>query len=112
MVNKATNETGLVKSITRTILATYPDAWTFKVHGNPMQRAGVPDILVAVEGRLIGLEVKFQRPGESREHALGRVSDLQWNEITKMRRAGCAADVVLTAEEALAVIREALDEGA
>lgn len=109
MVNKATNEAGLVKSIIRTIKAEYPEAWFLKVHGSPMQRAGVPDILVVVDGRLIGLEVKFQRPGESVEHALGRVSALQWNEIDKMRRAGCAADAVLTAEEALAVIRGALD---
>lgn len=107
MATAPTNEAGLVRAIVRDIKAAYPDAWVFKVHGNPMQKAGVPDLLVALDGRLVGIEVKFQRPGESSTHAYGRVSELQWSEIESLRVAGCTADAVLSSEEALGLIREA-----
>lgn len=39
------------------------DIWSLNVHGNPVQKGGVPDILLCVRGRFVGAELKL--PGES-----------------------------------------------
>lgn len=102
------NETQATKRITRAIKEKYPDAWILKVHGGGYQSAGVPDLLVCVDGKLIGLEVKHRKPGESEEHARGRASALQLAEIEKLQRAGAVAAVVLNEEEALEEVARAL----
>ena len=103
------NESVLVNRIKREILKVYPLAWVFKVVGNPQQAGGVPDLLVGVEGRLVGLEVKCKRPGESEQAARNRATRLQLTQITELRDAGCAAEVVISPAEALAVIQQALE---
>jgi len=106
------NETGLVREIVRAVRAAHPDAWCFKVHGSPTQTIGTPDLLIVVQGRMIAAEVKHQKPGESREHALSRATAVQRRQIEVLRKAGAVADVVLSAEETLALIDLALrDEG-
>lgn len=102
-------ETRLVRKIVKAILAEWPSAWCFKVQGNPYQSAGVPDLLVVVSGRLVGIEVKAQRPGESEEHALGRVTLRQWATIEALRRAGATAGPALSVEDSLALVSHALD---
>lgn len=102
-----TNEAGLVAAITRAIKKHFPSAWVFKVHGSPVQMAGVPDLLVCHEGRLLAFEVKFQRPGESREHALSRVSPIQRAQITALQASGATALPVLSPEEVLEVMYQA-----
>lgn len=103
-----TNEAGVVASIQRAILEAYPGAWIFKVVGSPFQMSGVPDLLAVVEGHLFGLEVKYQRPGESRAAALERATPGQQVQILRLRRAGAVAGVVTTPAEALALIRTVL----
>lgn len=103
------NESGEVAAIWKAIRREHPKAWVFKVVGNPYQMSGVPDLLVCVEGLLVGLEVKFQRPGESVEHALSRVTPRQWQQIREINEAGGYAAAVLNPAGALAAIREALD---
>ena len=103
-----TNEKGVVAAISAAIYAKYPTAWVFKVVGGPFQMSGVPDLLVCVHGLLVGLEVKFQRPGESRAAALSRVTTRQAAVIRDIRAAGGMADAVLSSEEALSVIALAL----
>lgn len=39
------------------------DIWVLNVHGNPVQKGGVPDLLLCVRGRFVGIELK--RPGET-----------------------------------------------
>lgn len=104
------NEAGVVKAIWNAIRVAYPAAWLFKVHGGPYQQAGVPDLLICVEGRLVGLEVKHQKPGESATAARERTTPLQRNEIRKLNAAGATARTVLDPAEALAAIEWALDE--
>lgn len=103
-----TSEKGVVAAIVTAIRKNYPTAWIFKVVGGPFQMSGVPDLLVCVEGLLVGLEVKFQRPGESRNAALSRVTQRQAAVIRDIRAAGGTADAVLTPHEALSVIALAL----
>lgn len=99
-----TNETGLVAHIWKAVKEKYPSAWLMKVHGGPMQQAGVPDLLMCVNGMLVGAEAKDQKPGESEEHARERATPLQRIQIAQINAAGGIAGVVLTPEEALDLI--------
>lgn len=101
-------ETRLVNRIRSAIYAVCPDAWVLKVNGGPYQDAGVPDLLVVVSGRLVGIEVKAPRPGESREAALRRVTARQLAVLDALRRAGAEGGVVLSVEEALDLIQSVL----
>ena len=53
-----------------------------KLHGGPMQRAGLPDWLIIYHGRTYAIEVK--RPG-------GKATRLQEHTLAGMRRAGAIA---------------------
>lgn len=64
--------------------------------------------MVCVEGRLIGIEVKFVRAGESVKHARGRATPLQRKEIEDLTRAGAVAGVATSVEEALALVEESI----
>lgn len=86
----------------------YPGAYTVKIHGGSYQAAGIPDILVAIDGKIIGIEVKKQKAGESARHAYDRTTILQKAQIAKMRRAGAVAGVAITVEEALELVAMAV----
>ena len=101
-------ETKLVARIRKAIAKRYPSAWAIKVHGDSYQETGLPDLLLCVEGHLIGLEVKCPRPGESREHALARATPKQRAQLARIRAAGGTGAVVVSEEEALDVIGRAL----
>lgn len=102
----ATNESGLTNNIRKAILKEYPCAWIIKVAGGYFQQPGIPDLLVCVDGKLIGLEVKFQRPGESLKRALGRATELQLHQIKLIQEAGGVAGVVASVEQALQLIHD------
>lgn len=97
-------ETRLVGAIRRAILEAHADAWVVKVAGGPYQEAGIPDLIVCVGGRLVGLEVKAPRPGESPAAARRRASAIQLAQLERIRRAGGSAAVVLSVDEALEVV--------
>lgn len=107
----ATNETGVVREIVQAVTEAYPGSWGMKVHGSPYQPVGIPDLLFCVRGRFVALEVKYQRPGESREHAGSRATPQQLAQIASIRRAGGGAHVVVSAAEALRVIEDTLQGG-
>jgi hypothetical protein len=98
-------ESVLVHAIRKTIEAAYPSAFVMKNHGSMYMAAGIPDLFVFVEGRTYALEVKRQRPGESLEAARGRCSPMQRFTMAKFRKAGVAADCVLSPAEAMAVLQ-------
>lgn len=106
---QATNESGVVKQIVVAVKKKYPQSWIMKVHGGPMQVAGIPDLLILVDGLLIGAEVKHQKPRESDAHARGRATPIQLAQIEKIKAAGGTAGVVLSAEETLALIEQAIN---
>jgi len=105
-MTKPTNETALVHAIRNAINVHYPDAWVMKVHGGPFQPVGIPDMLVCVKGQLFAFEVKHQKPGESHQHAMDRVTRAQWAQIERMRRAGAVAEVVMAVDEVLNIIED------
>lgn len=103
-----TNEKGLQKAIEKEVARRYPDVWVFHPVGSPYQATGVPDLLLCVKGQLVGMEVKFPRPGETRAHALSRATARQWSQIERIRKARGVADVVLSVEQAMDLIGEVI----
>lgn len=97
-------ETALVGRIKKAVLARFPDAMVVKIHGGAYQTAGLPDLVVVVDGRIYGFEVKKQRLGESAEHAYGRATILQKARLADLRRAGGIGAVVLSVDEVLALL--------
>ena len=69
--------------------------WFAKIHGGPMQVAGIPDLLVVYRGRLIALEIK--RPGRN-------ATPLQQHMMDAMRAAGAVAVVVSSVHDTYKVI--------
>ena len=100
------NERGLVTNIKKAIQREYPDSWVMKVHGSPYQMIGVPDLLVIIRGVVIAMEVKLPAARESAEHARGRASLHQIEQIRQINEAGGHAAVVLSVEEALDFIEQ------
>lgn len=97
-------ETVLVENMKRAIIKRYPSAWVFKVAGGVYQNAGVPDLLVCIDGRLYAIEAKRQGAGETADAARRRVTPRQEAQIAALRRAGAKAAVALTVEDALRII--------
>ena len=74
-------------------------AWVFNVHGSPYQQVGVPDLLVAYQGRFYAMEVK--RPG-------GILSPVQAKVIEEIRASGSVAGRVESIEEAVELLETIL----
>lgn len=106
----AKRETRLVNRMRKAIEQSYPEAMAVKIHGSPYQRAGLPDLVVILRGRVAGLEVKAAAPGESEEHARQRVTALQQATLDEMARAGAVTAVVVSVEEAVRVVRALLGD--
>ncbi len=87
------NETMLVRAIVEALRDR--GCYVRKIHGGPMQHAGLPDLYVLFAGRSIWLEVK--QPS-------GHTSKLQEIEIQRLRRAGAVACVVTSVREAITAI--------
>lgn len=71
------------------------NVWCYKVWGNQMTPAGIPDIVGVFEGQFLGIETKM--PG-------GKLSDIQKYRINEMRKAGAVITVARSVEEALELV--------
>ncbi len=65
--------------------------WWVKLHGGPMQKKGLPDLLVVYQGRAVFMEVKA--PG-------GEATKLQAHIIKQLQAAGAKAEVVTSVHAA------------
>ena len=101
-------ETRLVAKLRQGILARYPTAFIFKVHGGPYQEAGIPDLVACIEGRFVGIEVKEKKQGESVQAAYGRATPLQLRQIELIEQAGGSAGVAISLEDCLEIIEQAI----
>lgn len=101
MTQKA--ETRLQRRIQDAIKKAYPTSFGFKVHGGPFQRAGIPDLVVCIQGLYFGLEVKVPKKG--------KLSAIQVDTIEKINNAGGIAAEVTSPQEALDTIAKGLREG-
>jgi hypothetical protein len=73
--------------------------FAFKVHGGPSMMAGLPDIIVCVEGFFCGLETKMPAKRNN-------VSEIQKLRHEEIRDAGGFAAVVCGVNEALSLIED------
>ena len=81
------------KAITKKIrdwLKLQPNVWFFKVHGGPHQAAGVPDLILCVNGHFVALEVK--RPGK-------KATVLQTRTIQQINNSNGDAHIVTSLDE-------------
>lgn len=74
-----------------------PHCWCVKLHGSPMQRAGLPDIVGCRRGRYFGLEVKL--PGKEKT-----LTDLQAATLKHIKEAGGLSAMVTSVDQALKVV--------
>lgn len=94
-------ETRLHGRIKKAVLKTYPGSWIVKIHGGPMQPAGIPDLVGVISGRFVGLEVKLP----DGDHELTK---LQESQLRAIRAAGGIGAVVTSPEEALEALADEL----
>lgn len=88
-------EAAIVRSIQR--LAAKLDVMAIKIHGGPLQQAGLPDLLLLANGRALFLEVKAEG---------GEVSKLQWLTLEAIAAKGIATAVVWNKAQAEEKMRE------
>lgn len=108
-MTKPRNETQLTGQIVKAVKQEYPEIWTLKTHGSGYQRVGVPDLIFCIRGQFVAVEVKHQKPGESVEHLLGRVSVRQRDELDAVHGAGGIAIVAWEIEHVLDALGEAVE---
>lgn len=72
------SEAAYTKKVTQH-LKSLPKCWFFKVWGGGYQRAGIPDIIGVLNGRLIGIELKS---------SVGKPSALQLRNVKLINDAG------------------------
>lgn len=70
-------------------------AWCYKVWGNEMTPAGIPDIVGVYKGQFLGVEVKT---------ATGNLSDIQRYRIAVMRQHGAMVVVARSVGDALQML--------
>lgn len=92
-------ESKLQRLIRASLESEWPTSWWTKFHGGPFTPAGVPDLIGCVEGCMCALEVK--QPGEE-------ASPVQRRRIAHLRRAGAISGVVVSVDEAIAMVRAGL----
>lgn len=80
--NRSPLESNLDSKVKEYLKDTYKkEAWFLKVHGNGVQRSGIPDFLICVRGHFMAIETK-------REDGTGKPSDQQLIECRKLLLAG------------------------
>lgn len=91
-------EARLVSKIVPALIAhSGKEGWWVKLHGGPMQRAGLPDIVGCYKGRFVAFEVKV--PGKEDDQ-----TTMQKVIFSRIRLAGGVPKVVSSAQAALYVL--------
>ena len=74
--------------------------WWLKLAGSPMQKRGVPDLLIIYKSRVVFVELKA--PG-------GKLTPLQAQRIREIKAAGGEAVVCWTADEVVGMLLDGPD---
>jgi hypothetical protein len=94
-------ETRLVHLIIKALEDNFPGAYFRKIHGNPFQHVGIPDIIGCIHGLFIGLEVKTDE---------GKVSEVQKLEGVAIKTAEGVWAIVRSPEVAVVTVRKVLNQ--
>lgn len=78
-------------------LKSVDNCFFWKEHGAQFGQAGIPDIIVCLEGRFVAFEVKAEK---------GRTTILQEVTLRRIRNAGGTAEVVRSVKEVKAIISQ------
>lgn len=90
-------EAQIVKEMIKA-LRKLPKCEASKIHGDPYQERGIPDIMGCYRGRSFVIEAK--RPDKR-----GNVSSYQKIKLNRYRRAGARVGVATSVDEALAIAK-------
>jgi hypothetical protein len=93
-------ETRLVHQIMEALEKAFPGIYLRKIHGNPYQHAGIPDLVGCVEGYFVGLEVKTDD---------GKTSLIQELEGKSIKKAWGIHGVVTSPEEAIILVANSIE---
>ena len=88
-------EKDIVNQIMR-YLKTVPDCFAWKQHGGQFGTAGLPDIILCLNGRFVAFEVKTTS---------GRLTPLQESTLTKIRKAKGNAYKVTSLQEVKEIVK-------
>jgi hypothetical protein len=91
------SEAEIVKKMLRALRAL-PKCAASKIHGDPYQEKGIPDIMGCFEGYAFVIEAK--RPNKR-----GAVSPYQKVQLKRYKRAGARVGVATSVDEALAIAK-------
>lgn len=89
-------ETKIVTKIREALEIEFPESYFRKIHGNPYQHVGIPDLIGCVQGLFIGLEVKTDT---------GKTSKIQDIEGQLIIKAGGIHGVVTSPDEAVMIVK-------
>jgi len=92
-------ESRLVQRIVNTLESKFPGCYVRKIHGNPFQHAGIPDLVGCLDGLFFGFEVKTDT---------GKTTKIQELEGESIRTAGGLHAVIRSPEEAVKVLKDSL----
>lgn len=97
--NKTVKESDITNKAIKLIKATYPSAVVIKIHGGTYQRAGIPDLYIAVSGVSIWIEMK--RPGAD-------TTALQKQLLDKLKSIGVPCGIAESPDRVIEIIEKAL----
>jgi mevalonate kinase len=92
--DKTVKENEIIADI-KDYLKTVDNCFFWKEHGGQFGQAGIPDIIVCLNGRFIALEVKTEK---------GKITVLQEVTLRKIRKAGGTAEVVRSVADVKAIL--------
>lgn len=101
---RVTKESTVTRQITaylKTLKQAGEPIWFTKLHGGPMQQAGLPDLIVLYRGRLFAVEIK--RPG-------GKATQLQLHTLAEMQKAGATVCVARSVDDVRTLIEETMQQ--
>ena len=75
-------ETSFAGNFLNILKEQYSDLWELNVHGHEMQRSGVLDYVICIEGKLICIEFKIQRNNKIKMMPL---QQKEFNDIKKSK---------------------------
>ena len=78
-----------------------PDVWLVKFTATVFSKKGIPDLILCIRGRFVGIEMKRPKGGVR--------SPLQKREREKILKSGGICEFCETAEKAKTLIQEVLD---
>lgn len=95
-------ETRLYRQVVQQLKALKAEGvpiWWFKLHGGPMQRAGVPDLMIVLNGLAVFVELKM--PGN-------KPTKLQVHTMAEIAKANGLVVVATSVEQMVATLRDLL----